>query len=327
MRYQELIKICADSKPDLWKACCPRLYKHCAGFGDARIASLAVATGVYWVQNALFSSSSENTQEPPQVARVINIAASVLLPLKLPTFFIHREFASAALFTEPPKEMRWADMPLPFEGACFMLPHAFLRHPDEGEIAFLGYARLKKDKIYRFPQSHKEFQITQDNIFSVFTAAHEREGLPLLGMCFSSTEQPTIDLSNYTPTLSNCADKTPFDLPYTKSDSEFMNLAANLCFRLLLAITARPQFVETTGTRVGVHKKSGSELWTPNIIGRNYRIPVRLKSGTSAPRPKCPRLHWRRGHFRNQPIGALRKERKLIWLEPMLISGHAPRKE
>lgn len=33
------------------------------------------------------------------------------------------------------------------------------------------------------------------------------------------------------------------------------------------------------------------------------------------------RAHWRRGHFRSQPYGRMRMERKVIWIHPSLITG------
>lgn len=91
-------------------------------------------------------------------------------------------------------------------------------------------------------------------------------------------------------------------------------LIANLCY----VMNARPEYVEY-GQRTGTHKKSGSELWTPNIIGRKYatRRAAEAISGTHA----SPRMHWRRGHFRHQPFGHELKQTKVIWIEPMLING------
>ena len=56
--------------------------------------------------------------------------------------------------------------------------------------------------------------------------------------------------------------------------------------------------------------------YTGNLIGWRYQ-PLRAEqpAGTQA----SPRLHWRRGHIRRQAHGLGRAERKLIWIEPMLI--------
>lgn len=89
-------------------------------------------------------------------------------------------------------------------------------------------------------------------------------------------------------------------------------------FNLLFAMAARPEYVES-GRRFGVHKKSKSELWTPNIIGRKYatKRDPNAETGTHA----SPRMHWRRGHFRQQAFGIGRTEHKIIWIEPMLVNA------
>jgi hypothetical protein len=65
--------------------------------------------------------------------------------------------------------------------------------------------------------------------------------------------------------------------------------------------------------------KSGACFWTPNWIGKDYQIKTERgssKGGTHS----SPRTHWRRGHFREQPIGEGRNETKTIWIEPTLIN-------
>ena len=72
------------------------------------------------------------------------------------------------------------------------------------------------------------------------------------------------------------------------------------------------------------------EFWSPNVIGAKYKfkreVPTivdgkfvtgQRATGTHA----SPRLHWRRGHYRNQAFGHQRKERKTIWIEPCLIGA------
>jgi hypothetical protein len=59
------------------------------------------------------------------------------------------------------------------------------------------------------------------------------------------------------------------------------------------------------------------ELWSPNLIGWRYQITTGSPAGTHA----NPRMHWRRGHIRNQPFGTGRTQRRLVWIEPMLIGA------
>ena len=53
---------------------------------------------------------------------------------------------------------------------------------------------------------------------------------------------------------------------------------------------------------------------TMKLVG-TYKITGLSLGGTHA----SPRMHWRRGHFRRQPIGTGLIDYKIIWLEPCLI--------
>jgi hypothetical protein len=108
-----------------------------------------------------------------------------------------------------------------------------------------------------------------------------------------------------------------FDLPLAATEGEFLRDLSGVVFRVLLGLEARPALL-VSGRRDGRHKKSGVELWTPNVVGRDYRVAragVESHGGSHA----SPRPHWRRGHFRRQAVGAGRTERKIIWIEPILI--------
>ena len=64
--------------------------------------------------------------------------------------------------------------------------------------------------------------------------------------------------------------------------------------------------------------KSRVAFWTPNIIRKNYT----LKGENSATHAGVsPRMHWRRGHMRQQPYGEGRSLRREQWIEPTLIAA------
>lgn len=88
-------------------------------------------------------------------------------------------------------------------------------------------------------------------------------------------------------------------------------------FNTIFAMSARPEYVES-GERLGTKKGTQSELWSPNVIGRKYAI----KSHTFAKASGgSVRLHWRRGHFRQQAYGIGLTQRRIIWIEPMMVGA------
>lgn len=107
------------------------------------------------------------------------------------------------------------------------------------------------------------------------------------------------------------------DYPFEADGSWDANIL-RWVFNTIYIMAARPEYVEG-GNRVGTHKHSQSEIWTPNIIGHKYA--VKSHSFTSNERKGNVRLHWRRGHFRQQVFGIKRGKRKVIWIEPMMVGG------
>ena len=105
------------------------------------------------------------------------------------------------------------------------------------------------------------------------------------------------------------------------ADVEFLNVLADIGLRLILYMIARPDEIEKAQlVSPGITKKRKDlkEVWTPNFLGRNYSL--RGLNNMDNPR-HSPRMHWRRGHYRNQPYGDHMSLKKLIWIEPTIVGA------
>lgn len=200
----------------------------------------------------------------------------------VPTFFVHPQLLDAVVNTTPPETLDWRDMPLPFPSAVFVLPRnngLVLNEKEPTEITWVEYARI-------------DVRDSKEEIRKKFF----------------------IQIVNEVGTIGVVTLSDEHDRPQEPSGVWAFGLVINL----LCAMAARPEYVES-GRRVGTHKKSGSEIWTPNIIGRKYAVKRSMEA--TAGSHASPRMHWRRGHFRHQPFGYQLAQTKVIWIEPMLING------
>ena len=102
---------------------------------------------------------------------------------------------------------------------------------------------------------------------------------------------------------------------------EFVERMHTLIFGTFLALNARPNLIQRgRRTRTTQKRNSTREFWTPNVIDFNRppdtsrvgTVPNRMTTGIS------PRMHWRRGHFTHQVCGKGLKDRKRLWIEPVL---------
>jgi len=107
--------------------------------------------------------------------------------------------------------------------------------------------------------------------------------------------------------------------------TDFNEYLQAIFLRLILIMECRPELVEAEAQVVRVNKgfakDKAKDFYEPLWIGRNYAIKrdVQDKGGTHA----SPRVHWRRGYLRNQPYGEGRQQRKLVWIEPVLVMGRS----
>jgi hypothetical protein len=93
--------------------------------------------------------------------------------------------------------------------------------------------------------------------------------------------------------------------------------------KVVLALTARPELVEASTLMRPAKVRNGETirdaLWSPVILGRNYRLTY--DPSVNRAHVGSKRMHWRRGHYRNQRHGLGFSLVKLIWIEPVLVNA------
>ena len=98
--------------------------------------------------------------------------------------------------------------------------------------------------------------------------------------------------------------------------------------RLILIMECRPELVETESLRQkvtvnqGFGKNQATVLYQPLWLGQSYRLKREQAQASDGSSDKgTKRVHWRRGFLGNQPYGEGRQQRKIVWIEPVLVMG------
>jgi hypothetical protein len=216
-------------------------------------------------------------------------------------------------------------MPLPYEHGIFALPRGTLTHPVDGECAFIIYGRYWKNDEHWPPTTgtiNSPISMMQDSFYvcGMFPSA----GL-WYDTCLTANSKPIIQIKNVFEgggPDQHFPVQTQFDTDLeTEADKVTAAALAGLAFGTLLAMTARPDLL-TPATHMNTvkNKKNGkrTEFWSPNVIGKSY---VNRKTPAQGGTHLSPRMHWRRGHFRQQHFGTGNSQIKTIWLEPQLVSA------
>lgn len=251
---------------------------------------------------------------------------SRLVQEQVPTYYAGKDLMLATMASKPP-DMKVIDLRWPRNALMFMLPHKFFDTPQGNHARFIGVCKYtKSDSRVHWPSVGIDLPIHFDQFLgSIGTICLTSEGEVYAGwLPFGETTM-----------LSECLSFTKHEFHYSPSvrlkdaekDSQFIYQCSDSAIRLLLAMQARPDLVESGSMVKPSRMKKGHyrpEIWQPNFIGRKYVTKREHQGGTHA----SPKLHWRSGHFRNQPYG--KKDStlyKLIWIEPILIGAREEAKE
>lgn len=294
--------------PGEWKLVYPRVYEG----GGAYHSPKELASDLLGALLLSPQSVGGNLKMLGLPDRHALVAASLLVSLRVPTFFVARNLLEAVAQTQPPEPIAWKEMHLPFEAAAFVFPRGALKHTSDGECGFLWYARNRGGTIYRHPLIPQHtFEIEEDKMF--FRAGVDG-ALGSLMQGLTDSVAPTIQAVDLSGPGTRYRGLTTELL--NRDDKAILQSAISLSLGVLLVMLERPQIV-THGGFTGKRTKGGAEFWTPNIIGETYRPAGHPGESGGV----SPRMHWRRGHWRAQAWGERRSLRKVIWIEPTLVAA------
>jgi len=325
--YQgSLEKAMETLRPDLLAKFYPRIYENTGRYHSPRQCAAFLA-------NSVAESLNIGYRHAPTSHKILMPALEQMSRRRMPLLFLAPDLVEAVQRTDFHDDIDWTEMHLPYEQGIFILPRGAFRHPEDGDVSMIVWMRLQPGD---YPPPDPGIPVISINSLSMAILALCPENCIWYDSCINSSNRPTIRLNNLF--YRQPGETYPlravgfFDSDLSEKDQEFLEKMGTITFGTFLAMHARPELVEHGKLlrRVG---KAGQarEFWSPNIVGPRYRLKKevprivggRFVSATTRETGShaSPRLHWRRGHFRNQAHGAGRRERKTIWIEPMLIGA------
>src|SRR5271157_5756644 len=90
---------------------------------------------------------------------------------------------------------------------------------------------------------------------------------------------------------------------------------------MILVYTERERYPCSEAWRRRKSRGQVAGFQRPRLSQRRKCIP--LETDRSGVPGVSPRMHWRRGHWRAQLYGERHLLRKLIWIEPTLVTGQS----
>ncbi len=211
-----------------------------------------------------------------------------------PSFFISKEFLDAVMNTDLPKELDLSNLHLPFESFVFILPTEHDLKFDGRAIDYFSVTRatggIKTDigEIQSPEENDKLIITTSIGLNEFFAPGYNFQEL-------SNIAQMDVE------TIAREAKMAP---NLINTEGAFTLELFKTAIKLVLAMEALPDVVETSPTerRPSNTRNRPSHVWSPNVIGRHYRIERSNGDGNGGTHAS-PRMHMRRGHFRRTRIG------------------------
>lgn len=340
--YDETYSMLIESRnmlqryPDKWGLVYPRKYSTPKGYINTSLNS-----GLMAIHLEFMYARQINKVEIDCILSTWSICKSLV-----PTFFVGKEFAEALVCTEPPSNLVIRDLQWPFDGMVFVLHEDFVRKYFNAAVPYIRVARHPTGKqkapvcVQKLYPMCPEFGISEtsfDQMCFIVTATVMVGDKPI-DYSASFPDSESVGAMMEDNAYQNfCVDQeTAMELGYTEPNSteDDLNLLKkiiSLAAHLLLAMNAVPEQIDNPSVQWPHREKlqrttpEKDWVWHPRFIGREYRWQRERVDGGGT--HASPRLHPRRGHWRHQPHGPGRKEKKVIWIKPMLIGAKTERTE
>ena len=309
---------------ELWQRVCPRSYQVPNDYPSPQAASVLMAMGV-----ALSRTTPKSLDDRLFISsqRSLYYMACLLEKHTMPMFFVSLELLKAVMLSSiddiAPSDIKW-----PFPALTFLLPRNTLLSHNGEDCPILMIGKINKGENLRFSlDTGHSHPLDHDGILTI-AAAPYTDTFPYYDQTMPIDQPDPWDAVDHAPSF-----EIPMDGPLKVLSTEangFIRTFSALAIKLILLMNARPDLIES-----GCHIKSIKsashkgrvELWSPNFIGRHYRIRRTeriVEDDDEIGKRSSPRPHWRRGHYRRQHYGPELKSIKTVWIEPVFVGMRDP---
>jgi hypothetical protein len=299
------------TRPDLLRALNPRVYRGVTQWDSPEIPAVHLGSTLAAFTDPMLS---DEPGARDLFTTITAITAAQLIAYGVPTYFVSRDLAIAVSQTDPPNGAKWTDIKLPFPAGVFLLPSGMVSDPNGRSYNYVTWCKVTAGEVIAIQQGKRQ---TFGNDALIFTSASiDDPTFAGLTKTLNAETWPHAQLpagGSHNETVSNLIE----------AERDVITTLSRLALGLVMAFEARPTLY-APGHRCGktmARREGWSEIWRPQILGKDYKLPTRPSAGAGT--HTSPRLHWRRGHFRNQAHGPQYTERRIIWIEPMLIGGES----
>lgn len=329
--YELTADFVQKGQPKFWKMLCPRKYVVPAGYASPRIHSVAMASHLI---------SNKPHAELNKVLVDCLLTDWKLIELRVPTFFVGADFVSDLMLTDPPEEMKLAEILWPHDAMVFMLPDSFQKEFFGYRVPFITVAKVATGRqeppkiLHGICDQWNGVGLGYQGSHGVIAGAtvffgHEY-GIDYSGSYSGEDVIEKIfqdhDFHDDTQQwIKEGIQKQGVEVTLEK-DVEIVRKVMLCALQLVIAMSEIPQYLAPGPVCLRPPKqgKGGlitqEGLWQARMFGGSYVIDRKPSAGTGT--HASPRIHRRRGHWRRQmgwrelPPDV---RPKTTWIKPMWV--------
>jgi hypothetical protein len=236
--------------------------------------------------------------------------SKVLTDKIVPTYFMDATFLDVVDQTDLLETFTFSQLHFPMPGFLLVLPHEWITQNAGANIPFVmvstfnGFLHITQDVL------------NDDGSFSNAAST----------VRYEKVEDSISAVIKFRERLDFATEDTALINAITPDHSEVHVYIFELVMKLLIILSTQPRALidsldEPPARKQRVRKNGtikADALWNPCFIGKGYSAKrVGDSSGCGSPM----RMHWRRGHLRNQRYGPDWSLVRVIWIEPVLVHG------
>ena len=295
-----------EAFPQAFHAARPRNITPPTGYANPRHYAASLVANLEVVRDPAMN------QLPHLTAYMLTLA---LIASKVPTYFIAYEFCQAVANTDLPLDFKFAEIKWPLNAQLFVLPDQFIAQYFGCYCPFLSVARCPAGEyphVLKLPPV--ELPYTR--------LTNQADKLALDYPVYHGLGVPTDYNGNYPLSMgievfksADWVDSMAYEEEYHgfsykgreteltgEAEKIYVDKMLMFAMKLLMAVSCRPGLVEhgqcTRPLKIKQGRIAHREMWSPNVIGRSYRIPRQgiITTASAGPRSK-PRFTFRRGHY------------------------------
>lgn len=209
------------------------------------------------------------------------------------TYFIGEELHESLRDTDIHGDFSLTELKWPMESFCVIFPEELeVQHPNGETSHAYGCVMSLSDKT----------EVQHSEVTTLDLLGHLKPGFP--------------DKAKVTPGVPSITLLLKEGICHTENADTYPSGLKSYLYSMLYVWVENPKLVER-GHKLGqkVNRRTGIAAWSPNYIGRTYKIPDYSKDAPAGADGRRVRRKVR-GHFKWQPHGKGRALRKRIYVEP-----------